>query len=239
MPEGSNRFEDNLDVINQEIERRRSSWRLKAVAWMDFDDVAQMILTHIYTKWEQWDAKKPLRPWLYRLISNQLKNILRNNYGSFARPCLNCPFNQGSAGSTDPTKSELCTYTKSGLQCDECPVYRKWQRTKKSASDIKLPLPMENHSQEVYNLPCDFFNQEDCIERLVDELEKVLTPKQFKVFRMKFIEGKSDDEISKVMGYITSEKNRQAGYRQIKHIQKTIREKTAKILETKDIIPGR
>ena len=81
----------------------------------------------------------------------------------------------------------------------------------------------------------DFFNEEDTISKLIIELEKALTDKQYTVFRLKYIEGKTDEEISKQLGFITSETKRQAGYRQIKNIQKIIREKTQKIIDTKDI----
>lgn len=233
-PRNNERFEDYIDVITAEIRKRRGSWHLNALAWMDFDDVSQIIMTHVFEKWWMWDSSRPLKPWLNTLISNQFKNILRNNYGNFARPCLNCPFNQGSTGG-DGTQ-ELCGYTKSGVQCAECPVYSKWEKTKKAAHDVKLPVTIENHTQEVHNQQCRFFEQEGAIQKIAEELKTVLTEKQYIVFQMKYIENHTDEEISKRLGYKTTEKKRMAGYRQIKNIQRVIKDQTKKILETKDIL---
>mgnify|MGYP003121163665 FL=1 len=83
-------FEDCINIIDEEIRKRKSKWNLQSLAWMDFDDVSQIIKIHINNKWHLYDPKQPLRPWLNRIISNQLKNLIRNNYGNFTRPCLKC-----------------------------------------------------------------------------------------------------------------------------------------------------
>ena len=83
-------FEDKIAEIDQEIAKRRNKWNLNALSWIDFDDISQILRIHIYKKWHLYDHSKPLPPWLNRTISNQLKNLIRNNYSSFARPCLRC-----------------------------------------------------------------------------------------------------------------------------------------------------
>ena len=85
-------YEEKYEVIELELRKRQGKWFLTSLAWIDFDDVKQIIRTHIYKKWDQWDQERPLKPWLNRIISNQLKNILRNYYSNFAKPCLSCPF---------------------------------------------------------------------------------------------------------------------------------------------------
>ena len=80
-PEKNYQYEDFSDVIDQELYKRKNNWFLTSVAWIDFDDVCQIIRAHIYKKWEQWDQERPIKPWLNKIISNQFKNILRNNYG--------------------------------------------------------------------------------------------------------------------------------------------------------------
>ena len=40
-------FEDCILTINQEINKRRGKWQLKAISWMDFDDVAQILRIHL------------------------------------------------------------------------------------------------------------------------------------------------------------------------------------------------
>ena len=76
------KFEDCIDVIDQEISKRRNKWTLTSIAWMDFDDISQILKIHIYKKWHLYDNSKPLAPWLNRIISNQLKNLIRNNYSN-------------------------------------------------------------------------------------------------------------------------------------------------------------
>ena len=112
MSEDENKFEDYIDVIDEEIKKRRSKWKLTSITWMDFDDISQILRIHIYKKWHLYDPVKPLAPWLNRIITNQIKNLIRNNYGNYARPCLKCAASEGG---------DLCViYEK---QCSDCPLY--------------------------------------------------------------------------------------------------------------------
>jgi len=53
---------------------------------------------------------------------------------------------------------------------------------------------------------------------------------------MLFFEYKSEDEVAKFMGYKTNEKNRKAGYKQIKNLKKMLKEKAENIISEYDII---
>ncbi|NDG33354.1 sigma-70 family RNA polymerase sigma factor, partial [bacterium] len=88
-------FESLIDVIDSEIIKRKNKWNLTAINWMDFHDVAQILRIHIHKKWHLYDHKKPLAPWVNRIISNQIKNLIRNNYSNFTRPCLKCAAAEG------------------------------------------------------------------------------------------------------------------------------------------------
>ena len=140
-------FESCIDEVNIEIKKRRNKWNLTALAWMDFDDVSQILRIHIWKKWNMYDPTKPLGPWVNRIISNQIKNLIRNNYGNFTRPCLKCAAAEGT---------EHCVIYET--QCNDCPLYAHWEKTKKRAHDAKLPLALENHSKEVHSIPSDFFD---------------------------------------------------------------------------------
>ena len=83
-------FESRINEIDSEIQKRRSRWRLSSLSWMDFDDISQILRIHIFKKWYLYDDSQPLAPWLNRIISNQIKNLIRNNYGNYSRPCLKC-----------------------------------------------------------------------------------------------------------------------------------------------------
>ena len=120
------KFDDFIEEINAEIAKRKSKWNLTAISWMDFDDVSQILRIHIYKKWHLYDVKKPLAPWLNRIISNQIKNLIRNNYGNYSRPCLKCDAAEGE---------DFCKiYEK---QCSSCPLYANWEKTKKLLTMLK------------------------------------------------------------------------------------------------------
>ena len=218
------KFEDVIEKIDTEILKRRGKWNLTILSWMDFDDVSQILRIHIYKKWHLYDPEKPLAPWLNRIISNQIKNLIRNNYGSFSRPCLKCDAAEGV---------DMCSIY--GKQCNECPLYANWEKTKKRAHDTKLPVSLENHRQEVHTMQSDSCNLERNAEALHQKMKTILKPIEWKVYRLLYIEFKTENEVSRLMGYKTNEKNRSPRYKQLKNIKKTIIEKVKKVLSENDI----
>lgn len=220
-------FEDKLEEIEAALERKRSKWDLDAVAYIDYDDIKQIIMTHIYKKWHLWDQSKPIEPWLSRVVSNQFKNLLRNHYGNYARPCLRCKFN---AGGTD------CLKTRSGNQDASCPEYRNWVEKKKAAYDIKLAVTMENHTNEIYQRKDTFLDLGSSLGKLQKEMQSHLNKRHFKAFNMLFVENKTEEEVAKFLGFKTTEKKRSAGYKQIKNLKKIFQEKAKEIIKEKDII---
>jgi RNA polymerase sigma factor (sigma-70 family) len=217
-------FEESIDIINSEIIKRRAKWNLTAINWMDFSDVSQILRIHIYKKWHLYDQKKPLPPWVNRIISNQIKNLIRNNYSNFARPCLKC-----SAAETD----ESCLIY--GKQCNSCPLYANWERSKKNAHDTKLTVSIENHTQEINSIPNENLNMEISARNIHKKMEKTLKPIEWRVYKYLYIDGKDEEQTAKLMGYRTTEKNRIAGYKQIKNIKKIIILKVKKYLYNGEI----
>mgnify|MGYP001164146062 CR=1 FL=1 len=217
-------FEDHIDLIDNEIRKRKGKWNLSAITWIDFDDVSQIIRIHIYKKWNLYDSSKPLIPWINRIISNQIKNIIRNNYGNYSRPCLKCAAAEGE---------DLCNiYEK---QCNDCPLYAQWEKGKKRAYDTKLPLPLDHHSKEIYNRFDQTIDIEHVSKSLHENMEKLLKPVEWRVYSYLYIENKNEDEVAKLMGYSTSEKNRSPGYKQIKQIKKKIITLAKKIIHDGEI----
>jgi hypothetical protein len=217
-------FEESINQINQEIAKRKSKWNLTAINWMDFNDVAQILRIHINKKWNLYDKSKPLAPWVNRIISNQIKNLIRNNYSNFARPCLKC----AAAGPEDS-----CSIY--GSQCTKCPLFSHWFKNKKNAHDAKLTLALDNHIQEINNLEFNQVNFEETADNIHKKMQKVLKPIEWKVYNYLYIQQKEEEEVAKLMGYRTSEKNRTAGYKQIKNIKKIIIFKVKKHLYNGDI----
>lgn len=218
------KFEDKIEEIDREIFKRRNKWQLKAIAWMDFDDVSQILRIHIFKKWKMWDQTRELAPWLNRVISNQIRNLIRNNYSNFSRPCLRCPANQGD---------DLCSiHYKQG---PDCPLYSKWEKTKRRAHDVKLPVTIENHTKEVYDMPHGNPDLEKIARQVHIHMEKLLRPIEWKIYRGLYIDHKSEEQVAKLMGYRTSEKGRVCGYKRIRQIKKIIIKKIRDLIKKDEI----
>ena len=153
------------------------------------------------------------------------KNLIRNNYGNFSRPCLKCE-------ASEP--NNLCKIYKN--QCADCPLYAKWEKTKKKAHDVKIPLALDDHTHEVDSV--DFaqsLDVEDKAKILHNKMKTVLKANEWIVYEALFIQNKEEEEVSILLGFRSSEKNRKPGYKQIKNIRKKIIEKVKKILEKGEI----
>jgi len=218
------KFEDKIDEINQEILKRKNKWSLTSISWMDFSDVSQILRIHINNKWNQYDQKKPLAPWVNRIITNQIKNLIRNNYGNFSRPCLRCSAYEGE---------NLCSIY--GKQSNSCALYAKWSKSKKGAYDTKLPVSIENHHQEVNSRPVDTINIDQSIKNVNLKMQTKLKPNEWIYYRMVYIENKSEIEAAKALGYKTTEKDRDIGYKQIKNLKKSIVAKVKKYIYNDEI----
>ena len=203
-------YEDKSDEIDLEVRKRKGKWFLDSLAWFDFEDVEQIIKAHIHKKWHQWDQSRSLKPWINKIITNQMKNILRNNYSNFVRPCLNCPFNQ-SCAAKDGGESSLCGFTKSGLQDSTCPLYAKWERTKKPAYGIKMALALENHSYEVSAMQDQNFDLMEAQKKLNEHMKNELSQKQYQVYDLLFVQHLDEEDVARKMGYKTTEKEERQG----------------------------
>ena len=210
------RFEDKLQEIEVALERKRSKWQLDAVASIDYDDIKQIIMTHIYKKWHLWDQEKPIDPWLSRVVSNQFKNLLRNHYGNYANPC------------PDQHLIDHDPLT--------CPICSKWRQSKKSAYDVKLAVTIENHTNEIHEKKDETLDLDTATKKLSNEIKKELTPRQFVAFKMLFVQNNTEEEVAKYLGFKTSERKRSAGYKQIKNLKKIFQEKAKIIIKEKDIL---
>jgi|TARA_B100000131_G_scaffold70235_1_gene66513 RNA polymerase sigma factor (sigma-70 family) len=220
MPRKKNlKFEDCIETIDVEINKRRGRWNLTALSWMDFDDVSQIIRVHIFKKWHLYDQSKSLAPWINTLISNQIKNLIRNNYGNYCRPCLKC-----AAAESD----SLCYIY--GTQNSSCPLFAQWEKTKKAAYLTKLPAPLESVEHETEKIELKEFDFDTVLKRLNDQLKERLKVNEWIVYENLYLKNKSEQEVAKILGYKTSEKNRSPGYKQIKNIKKSIIDKAKEIV---------
>ena len=224
MPKRKLKFEDHIEQIDAEIKKRKSKWNLTALSWMDFDDVSQILRIHIFKKWHLYDTKKPLNPWINRIISNQIKNLIRNNYGNYCRPCLKC----AAAESGD-----LCYIY--GKQCEACPLFANWVKTKKQAYDAKLPVSINEHSNEINMAEYKDIDIVMLMKRLNEKMRQSLKPAEWKIYKALYIDNLSEEKAASLMGYKTNEKNRVPGYKQIKNVKKSIIQKVKKIIANGEI----
>ena len=183
-------YEDCAELIEKELRKRRRKWTLGILRWIDWEDIAQIIRAHIAKKWHLWDQTRKLEPWIQRIASNQIYNQFRNLYTSHARPCVQCKFSLGD---------DACSETPSNLQCNECPLYEKWSKTKKYGYHAKMPLELENHAQEVNNKIDDTINFQETMHRVMVELEKHMTEKRFESFKALFIDNIPENELAAIL----------------------------------------
>lgn len=221
-------FEDAEPLINDLLEKRRYSWKLTSISWFDFDDIKQEIKLHIYKKWEKRDPDRPVERWLNTIITNQLINEIRNNFKNYARPCLNkCPYYLGG---------DECASCSDGLQGSDCLAFYLWERGRKRAYNVKLPVTIEDHSQEISNNKDDFLNLPEIANKIHEKMKKILTPKQYSIYKMFYIDKFDEDRISKILKFKTTEKNRKPGYKQIKNIKNDFIKIVKKIIDEEGLV---
>lgn len=217
-------FEKYFDIINSAIIKRRSKWTLSAVAWMDYSDVHQIILIHIYRKIHLWDQNRPLEPWLNTLITHQISNLLRNLFSNFSRPCLKCAAAEGD---------NLCTlYT---TQCAACPIFDYWQKHKKNAYNTKLPLTIENHIQEVFEIPNESIDIDKTLHSLHFLMKDELTKYEYNLYKDLYIKHLSEAEVVSSL-YRQNKSNSINFYiKQLANIKKIIMKKAKKLIYSGNI----
>ena len=218
MKEESNKktYEDCSDIIDQAITKQKYKWRLNAVKWFDFDDVEQIIKSHIAKKWHMWDQSRPLEPWIGRIISNQIRNLLRNHYGNYTNPC---------------TALHLPNHDKR-----RCKVCMKWEKSKKIGLGLKIPLSTEDFTKEVQSRSYQDFDFKSALGRLDSNMKKKLSDVHYQAYRMLYFEKKTEQDVAKYMGYKISPEKNKLGYRQVKNLKKKFLELAMEILRNKDII---
>ena len=192
-------YEECYEAIDSVIRKFQKKWQLKAINWFDFEDVSQTVKLHIFNKWHLWDQDRPLEPWVARVTSHQMRNIIRNNYTNYVKPCMQCKHNMGDS---------LCSLTRSGVQNSTCEQFAKWSKQKKAGYGIKLPLPIENHSKEIDQHADTSINFDDSIKKLNAILKTSLSEVHYTVYTMLFFENKSEEQVAQYMGYKTKEKKK-------------------------------
>lgn len=224
MKKNKLKFENCISLINTEIVKRKNKWTLSALNWIDFEDVSQIIRFHIYKKWNLYDESKPILPWVNRIISNQIKNLIRNNYGNYARPCLKCAAAIG--------ESECKIY---GKQDKPCPMYKNWVKTKKNAYDLKMTVSVEDHSYEINNQSAPQYNIQRAAANLHEKMKKILKPIEWRVYDLLYIQNKTEEYVCKNLEFKYDKKAKTTYNKQLRNIQKAIIKKAKECLNNGEI----
>lgn len=173
------------------IEKQRGKWTLTALVCFDFSDVKQIILTHIYNKWHLYNPEFALGPWVSRIVSNQISNLIESKYTNYTKPCNRCEAAIGDGGCS--------IYQQQGRAC---PLFEKWMKSKGNALLTKLPVSLEDHAQEVYDLPDLNEDITDKIPKFHELILPLLDQNERFVYQWAYIDEKEDSEIKLLMDAI-------------------------------------
>ena len=88
--------------------------------------------------------------------------------------------------------------------------------------------------QELVNID-KYFQFDLLFGKLNAQLKVRLKTNEWIVYENLYLKDKTEQEVAKMLGYKTSEKNRSPGYKQIKNIQKSIIIKAKRILEKDEL----
>jgi RNA polymerase sigma factor (sigma-70 family) len=222
-------YDDKREDLDELLKKYRGKWQLNALAWLDYDDVCQIIRIHIYKKWHLWDQERPFKPWAAMIISNQIKNLVRNNYTSFARPCLRCPHNMGNTA---------CSLTKSREQDTSCLLFAKWKKKKERAYNIKLPLSLDDAVAVSSTTPSqDHLNYADSATKLHKLVIEHLNDKHKQIYIMLYIQNEDENKIAEKFGFkADSSKRKKPRYKQMANLKKKFYILALKIIKENDIV---
>ena len=219
-------YEDKSSEIESLLEKARKRWELRAIAWMDYDDVKQIIRAHLAKQWSKWDQTRPFGPWCNRTIINQILNQVRNNYGAFCRPCLRCKHNLGN---------DSCSLTQSKIQDSSCPDFKKWEvGGKKSAYDIKITIPLEDGAINTTTCLYSEFDQEKSAQNLHVRVLSKLSGIEKEIYQILYVDEKSDEEALIVLRIGTS--GAKATNKKLEELKKVFYGIAKEILDEEDIL---
>jgi hypothetical protein len=202
------------------IARRKSSWAYVSI--MEWNEVSNILLEHIWAKWSLYDPvkAKSLEHWANRVITNRLFNLRRDLIGRYSRPCIgggkasgqHCVYNSGGTG---------CSFTASKKQCSECPLYAEWQKTREPQFNIKNNVALEYHAQEVSNIQGDFSDVDGIKKKLDAAMHEELTTWEWHIYKALYIDHLSPTETSEHLQLIVKtwkrapRANEVAGYQSV------------------------
>lgn len=224
-------FEDYSDELDALLKNSEVKWGFD-LGFIDYNDVSQIIRIHIYNKFHLWKPEKgTFKVWAGRVIKNQVINLKQRLLNKFRSPCTqNCPYNQGG---------NQCARTPSGKQCEECPLFAKWEKRKKAGYEIvtarSLDETFEDDEDPRFQPAGGEVDISGAILKLHELMLAALEGNLRKFYQLKYIDGHGDEVVAFAFGFTTCEEGRVPGYRQMYNLDSQIKKKVHFILETQDI----
>ena len=114
-------------------------------------------------------------------------------------------------------------------------MYAQWEKTKKVAYETKLPSSLETTAPKVFDTPLLDFQFDLLFGKLNAQLKVRLKTNEWIVYENLYLKDKTEQEVAKMLGYKTSEKNRSPGYKQIKNLKKIIIQKAKELISDGDL----
>jgi hypothetical protein len=219
-------FLESYDEILSVVNSRRFKWHLDSVPSISWEDIKQIILNHLFVKWHLFNPQKgSLKTWVLVVSSNQIRNQLRNHYGSFQKVCVRCDQYEGD---------NLC---KKFGTCDgsKCELLRMWETRRKPKFDINLPLPLENHMNECHEIAQDNLDIDRTQLNINERMKKVLKPLEWIVFDLLYIKKLEEERVVKILKFKSNERGRMPGYSRLAQIKKIIITKVKEELNNGEI----
>lgn len=220
-------FEDYIDQIDALLNQSRSKWQL-SLQWMDYDDVCQLIRIHIHTKWHLWKQDLPFAPWCRRVINNRMINLIRDNYGTFCRPCLKCKHNLGN---------DACGITQSKTQDDSCDLYAKWSKKRAHVYNLKMPVSLEESKYHTISQLHDEIDFDLSTNRLHEAvLNKLSNVKHQAVYIALYIDHLDDDTIAEQMNFTPDIQKNGKRYKQLNNLKNKFLKLAKEAMDEEDIL---
>lgn len=213
-------FHEKLPDIQKVVKMVVTKWNLAGVPYLDRGDIASEILTHVYQKIHLYDTNRPIGNWTNSVCNNFLKNLFRNHFYKYSRPCLNCPAFLG--GNSCRIFGEVST---------NCELYAKWVNEKQQQHDVALPLSQEFHMNEINSKPTDSLDIEKTISELLPKLKLKLTPNEYYLFVKIHLENVPEKEALAGLKFV----NKTTGAAALKMFKLCIVEKVKQIIKEEEI----
>jgi hypothetical protein len=100
-----------------------------------------------------------------------------------------------------------------------------------------MTLALDHHQKEAeYITQNNTLDIDNSIDRINVLMKKKLPEKKYIIYKLLFIDNIDEDVVAERMGYKSNEKNRKAGYKQLRNLKKEFKQVVLEIIQQEDIV---